>query len=322
MGFNTYPYSPFPASTEQLHKGDNEDLQAQINAIKDGATLDSFADVESALELKQDATDNSFETTDKTVVGAVNELKSGLINVDVALSVPEGSGVNLFNPSGYETFDITGGGEYRYGHSFDAGEYYVVAQAVNTVYCRIVKADLSDLGTTVNITTTPQKVTIPNGYKLWVFSNEQSVLVNACVSKYSTPYVAYVPSVESRIEAVESGVSSVSDGVAITGLILDQNVDGVIDDAKVFRFGKLIVGNIRITLNDAVSASQQLIHGLPKMNTALAAFSGLCPAVTNKPSIVCTIFNESSVEQASLGLANGVASEAGVLMISFSYVSV
>lgn len=54
MSFNTYPYSPFPASTEQLHRGDNEDLQAQIDAIEDGTSIDSFKDVENALELKAD----------------------------------------------------------------------------------------------------------------------------------------------------------------------------------------------------------------------------------------------------------------------------
>ena len=54
MALNTYPYSPFPASTEQLHKGDNEDLQAQIDAIKDGTNIDSFGDVETALEDKTD----------------------------------------------------------------------------------------------------------------------------------------------------------------------------------------------------------------------------------------------------------------------------
>ena len=138
----------------------------------------------------------------------------------------------------------------------------------------------------------------------------------------ATSYAPYIPSVESRIEAVESGLTNVTNGVAITGLTLDQNVDGVIDDAKVFRFGKLIVGNIRITLNAALVASMPLIHGLPKMNTTLAAFSGLCPAVTNKASVVCVVFNESVVEQASLSLASGVSVDAGVFMVSFTYVSV
>ena len=55
-----------------------------------------------ALALKQNATDNSLQTTDKTVVGAINEhegdidsLKSGLTNVDVALNVPDGTGKNI-----------------------------------------------------------------------------------------------------------------------------------------------------------------------------------------------------------------------------------
>lgn len=51
---NTYPCNPFPISSEQLHKGDNEDLQAQINAIKDGTAIDSFGDVETALDTKAD----------------------------------------------------------------------------------------------------------------------------------------------------------------------------------------------------------------------------------------------------------------------------
>lgn len=51
---NTYPCNPFPISSEQLHKGDNEDLQAQINAIKDGSVIDSFGDVETALDTKAD----------------------------------------------------------------------------------------------------------------------------------------------------------------------------------------------------------------------------------------------------------------------------
>lgn len=115
------------------------ELDAEVNAIKDGTSIDSFADVETALatkadltdlapafstataymvgqyvsydgniykctsahsagawvagdftlvavgselESKQNATDNSLQTTDKTVVGAVNELKSGLTNLD------------------------------------------------------------------------------------------------------------------------------------------------------------------------------------------------------------------------------------------------
>lgn len=73
---------------------------AGMPAIDDELSLSSTNPVQNAvitntLALKQDATDNSLQTTDKTVVGAVNELKSGLTDVNAALSVPEGSGKNL-----------------------------------------------------------------------------------------------------------------------------------------------------------------------------------------------------------------------------------
>ena len=55
MGFNTFPCNPYPISTEELHKGDNEELQAQIDAIKDGSEIDSFGDVETALGVVTEA---------------------------------------------------------------------------------------------------------------------------------------------------------------------------------------------------------------------------------------------------------------------------
>ena len=55
MGFNTFPCNPYPISTEELHKGDNEELQAQIDAIKDGSEIDSFGGVETALGVVTEA---------------------------------------------------------------------------------------------------------------------------------------------------------------------------------------------------------------------------------------------------------------------------
>lgn len=56
-----------------------------ISGIKNGEEINSFGGVESALALKQNATDNSLDTDAKTIVGAINEhegdissLKSGL----------------------------------------------------------------------------------------------------------------------------------------------------------------------------------------------------------------------------------------------------
>ena len=119
MSLNTYPNNPFPPSTEQMHRGDNEELQAQIDAIKNSATIDSFGDVETALATKTDndviapefdaeagvysvgdlvmhegklyefttahetaGVWNPEEVTEKTVADEVDTLKSGLTNVN------------------------------------------------------------------------------------------------------------------------------------------------------------------------------------------------------------------------------------------------
>lgn len=88
---------------------------AGMPAIDDALDLTSVnpvqnAIVTAALALKQDKTDNNLETTSKTVVGAINELKSGLTNLDVALSVPDGSGKNLIPLSlaNFKTYSTDG----------------------------------------------------------------------------------------------------------------------------------------------------------------------------------------------------------------------
>jgi hypothetical protein len=91
--------------------------------------------VGSELESKQNATDNNLETTSKTVVGAVNELKSGLINM-------------IINQPTEVTFDTDGKGTFTAptGYSplvacldqtwfttihFENGAFYVMAHATN-----------------------------------------------------------------------------------------------------------------------------------------------------------------------------------------------
>lgn len=143
------------------------ELDAAVNAIKDGQNIDSFADVETALagkadltdlapafstataytvgqyvsyggniykctsahsagawaagdftlvavgselESKQNATDNNLQTTNKTVVGAVNELKSGLTNIGIL-------------ESGIATIDLS---EYTVAHG-NSIYYYVIS---------------------------------------------------------------------------------------------------------------------------------------------------------------------------------------------------
>ena len=124
MSLNTYPNNPFPPSTEQMHRGDNEELQAQIDAIKNSATIDSFGDVETALATKTDndviapefdaevgvysvgdlvmhegklyefttahetaGVWNPEEVTEKTVADEVDTLKSGLTTLNTTINI-------------------------------------------------------------------------------------------------------------------------------------------------------------------------------------------------------------------------------------------
>ncbi len=88
-------------TTNKTVVGGINELKTAIGEIKDGTTIDSFADVETALADKQDVTDNALQTTDKTVVGAVNEIRSGLINLETDVE-------ELQAYTGYSTTDIIG----------------------------------------------------------------------------------------------------------------------------------------------------------------------------------------------------------------------
>ncbi len=56
-----------------------------INAIKDGQTIDSFSDVETALTLKQNTTDSNLQTTSNEIVGAINEINSKLNSLGLSV---------------------------------------------------------------------------------------------------------------------------------------------------------------------------------------------------------------------------------------------
>lgn len=151
---NTYPCNPFPISSEQLHKGDNEDLQAQINAIKDGSVIDSFGDVETALDTKADndviapefdaeagtyeigdlvmyegklyeftsahetaGEWDSTEVTEKTVADEIGTVKSGLTNVE--------SNLNNFDKFLIATKSITLGSQQSGTVSFTPSDFSV-----------------------------------------------------------------------------------------------------------------------------------------------------------------------------------------------------
>lgn len=54
-----------------------------IKAIKTAVPTD----IQSELDLKQDITDNTLQTTDKTVPGAINEIHSNLVNISNEFSI-------------------------------------------------------------------------------------------------------------------------------------------------------------------------------------------------------------------------------------------
>ncbi len=68
--------------------GDVAKVEAEVAAIKDGTAIDSFSDVEIALALKQNITDDNLQTTSKEIVGALNEI-NGKLN-SLGLSVVNG----------------------------------------------------------------------------------------------------------------------------------------------------------------------------------------------------------------------------------------
>jgi hypothetical protein len=112
---------------------------------------------------------------------------------------PEGGGVNQNNPNApVETFDLTGEGVYRYGHSFAGGiSYVIVNQNTQNLYFRIVKADMSDRGTTQTLgSNTHRTVNVASDEILWVFgttpSDWLSIASNVAVNVGSvTTYAPY-----------------------------------------------------------------------------------------------------------------------------------
>ena len=69
-------------SDDLVTKGE---LDTELNGIKDGQSIDSFADVETALDGKQDKTDNNLQTTAKGIVPAINEVNSNFISLGLSV---------------------------------------------------------------------------------------------------------------------------------------------------------------------------------------------------------------------------------------------
>lgn len=115
MGFNSIPCNPYPISTEELNKGNNDDLNARVSALEgDVSDLDSakasktdiateFSDLTNynsgdlvyyegdLYEFQVDHTAGAWETSEviqKDLSDIVNSLKSGLMNAEDAIITP------------------------------------------------------------------------------------------------------------------------------------------------------------------------------------------------------------------------------------------
>lgn len=198
-----------------------------------------------ALALKQDKTDNSLQTTDKTIPGAINEVKSGLIDVDVALSVPDGTGKNLLAIPDYEntysgvTYTINNtaiqvvgtadGNSYFTFYSWNqlkdtflasyAGQKVKISSTSDDVrFTLAYRKDSSSSASEYNVYNGETELTLPSDttYQIYLaFRVLSGVTINTVIYPMIRPasvsdptFAPYIPSVESRIEAVESGLDN------------------------------------------------------------------------------------------------------------------
>ena len=264
-----------------------------------------------ALALKQNATDNSLDTTAKTIVGAINEhegdidsLRSGLTNVDAALSAPENSGKNLIPLSldNYKTGSTTGtwaSNVYSvngidFTVNMDANGAVTSISASGTAsalamlelsmdakkgaytlngcpsggsagyYVQIYKSGFIDVkdrgdGVAVNIASDKKvRVICAIGEGLEVTNLTFYPMLRPATITDPT-FAPYIPSVESRIEAVESGIVNkvVTNNLEPSGKV--TSVGG-----NVVRNGQVCFINIGITMSGQETSNWIELGSVPE----------------------------------------------------------
>lgn len=65
--------------------GNTNNLVGNLSALTTNTKSDAVGAINEVNQTKQNATDNNLQTTDKTIVGGINELKSGLINHEIVV---------------------------------------------------------------------------------------------------------------------------------------------------------------------------------------------------------------------------------------------
>lgn len=284
-----------------------------VSAIKDGTNIDSFADVETALALKQDATDNNLDTTAKTIVGAINEhegdidsLKSGLTNYqtqnDLNLEVPNRknvlpitlAGIKAANPrvtwtdnactingvtytiqtdSDGKVTGITASGTansnadlYLYSNmdsflSKCAGMIFngVTDGSVSTygigLYNKGIQVTTGDVTITTDLATAPAVyIRVNNGITV----NDVVFTPMIRPATITDPtFAPYIPSVESRIEAVESGVANLANPIGT------YNVMGIFQTSQLYNnsYGIAVVTGFDPSIHTATINSASTLDG-------------------------------------------------------------
>jgi len=252
----TVEYRSYEGAFDFTEVFNDEDLSGYKLVIK--------SEMDAALALKQNATDNSLQTTDKTVVGAVNELKSGLTNYEnqnnLNLEVPNRknvfpitlallkdhntdgtwsgndytvSGVTFacaFNSDGYLT-SITANGTstaYIYFRFYQRtinplhlSGSFVVSGGLNNnaifVVGRTYNGAWQVLGASKGGDSNPFTVALSDDIGANIEADNGTEFTNAMFypmirsATITDPtFAPYIPSVESRIEAVESGLTSLN----------------------------------------------------------------------------------------------------------------
>ena len=293
---------------------------AGMPAIDDALDLTSVNPVQNAvitaaLANKQDKTDNSLQTTDKTVVGAINEhegdigsLKSGLTNVDVTLSVPENTGKNVL-PTTLDWLKASNTVGTWYGNVYtkDSVTFTVAtdskgrissitvngtASGANTIivlaagrydewsgmilngtptndsdyYIRIEKDGSPYTAYAVNIGEDPtiSSGIVGNDVKAFIKVGQGKTAENAVFTpmirdaRITDPtFAPYIPSVESRIEALVSETTNTYDFSTPSG----YNAGGrVISD----KFGNMVILRFVDYIPTAPSGKVELFGGLPQ----------------------------------------------------------
>lgn len=79
--------------------GNTNNLVGNLSALTTNTKSDAVGAINEVNQTKQNATDNNLQTTDKTIVGGINELRSGLTNI--------GSNTDLGDVQGSDTITLS-----------------------------------------------------------------------------------------------------------------------------------------------------------------------------------------------------------------------